>query len=176
MCGCNCITFFFTFSVDGCFVQPKHVAAIAFALIKVVCRRSTSLLVCVPEEQQGCHTAGLNSRPNVRYLQCSYLLHCPKQFPLSNWCFLPYLWRKSRTSGSSRLSIYMPSHTISTTGLTEYKSDQSLDFVLFQSAAFIFRYRQWNYLQTTTKKRSVQRSKTSMRTNSLSTDNFLDYN
>jgi len=30
---------------DGCFVQAKHVAAIAFVVIKFVCRQSASLLL-----------------------------------------------------------------------------------------------------------------------------------
>jgi hypothetical protein len=58
----------------------------------------------------------------------------------------------------------------------EYKSDYFLEFVLFQSVAFIFRYRQWNYLQSTTTKHSLQRLKTSMRTKLLSTEHLLEYN
>jgi hypothetical protein len=45
----SCITFFYIFGYlrpdDGCFVQPKHVAAIGFAVIKVACRRTASLLL-----------------------------------------------------------------------------------------------------------------------------------
>ena len=43
-------------SDDGCFVQSKHVAAIGFAIIKVVCRRTTFLLLRVLQAQRGYHT------------------------------------------------------------------------------------------------------------------------
>ena len=99
------------------------------------------------------------STPNVRHLQCP-IYNAAQSNPLfRTGAFSRYLWRMSRNSWRNFLSIYMPSHTISTTGLTECKIDQFLEFVLFQSAAFIFIYRQWNYLQTATTKHSLQRSK-----------------
>jgi hypothetical protein len=36
---------------DGCFVQLKHVAVLGFAMIKVVCRRNTCILLRVLQSQ-----------------------------------------------------------------------------------------------------------------------------
>ena len=41
---------------DGCFVQPKHVAAIGIPMIKVLCRRNTCILLRVLQSQGGYHT------------------------------------------------------------------------------------------------------------------------
>jgi len=40
----------------GCSVQPEHLAAIGFATIKVVCRRTTSLLLRVLQAERRYHT------------------------------------------------------------------------------------------------------------------------
>jgi len=42
MCGYSCGR-----HEDGCFVQSKHAAAVGFAVIKVVCTRTASLLLVV---------------------------------------------------------------------------------------------------------------------------------
>jgi hypothetical protein len=44
-------------SADGCFVQLKHIAAIRFAMTKIVFRRYTSILLCVLQTKRGCHAS-----------------------------------------------------------------------------------------------------------------------
>jgi hypothetical protein len=48
----NVHSFLIHAACDGCFLRPKHVAAIGFVMIKVLCRRTASILLRVLQTQR----------------------------------------------------------------------------------------------------------------------------